>query len=291
MNSMTGFGKSEVEVDGRKLRVEVKSVNNRFLDVNIRQPRFLMPYEEMVRSYIKKNIGRGRIDVFINYSCEREDAKSITMDWSLVNAYVKAAQEIAQKTWVKNDITVSHILRMPDVVTYEENFDDEAAMKQLLTTGLDGAITELKKARAREGGQLQQDIEARLDVLEEVADVIAQKEHTVVQEYKQKLEERLQELLGGASVDEQRVAQEVAIYADKANITEEIVRIRSHVKQFKKLAGQEGAQGRNMDFIVQELNREFNTIGSKSQDTDIMKRVITAKGEIEKIREQIQNIE
>ncbi len=290
MNSMTGFGKCELEVDGRKLRVEMKSVNNRFLDMNIRQPRFMMQYEDAVRQFVKNNLSRGRVDIFINYSCIREDAKGITVDMGLAAAYVKAAREIAKTTGVPDDISVSHILRLPDVVSCEED-EDAQAVKELLLKCLDGAVAELKKAREREGGQLKADILERLSMLDGFAQSISSKENTVVEEYRQKLSERISELLNGVAIEEQRLAQEVAIYADRANITEEIVRIKSHVKQFENLAGQAGAQGRNMDFIVQELNREFNTIGSKSQDAEIMKTVIAAKGEIEKIREQIQNIE
>ncbi len=290
MNSMTGFGKCELEVDGRKLRVEMKSVNNRFLDMNIRQPRFMMQYEDAVRQFVKSHLSRGRVDIFINYSCIREDAKGLTVDLGLAAAYVNAARQIAEATGVADDLSVSHILRLPDVVSCEED-EDEQAVKALLLRCLEGAVAELKNARAREGAQLKADILERLDMLAGFAQSISLKEDTVVSEYRQKLTERLAELLGGAAIDEQRLAQEVAIYADRANITEEIVRIKSHVKQFKNLAVQAGAQGRNMDFIVQELNREFNTIGSKSQDADIMKTVIAAKGEIEKIREQIQNIE
>lgn len=292
MKSMTGFGKSERSVDGRKIRVEMKSVNNRFLDLNIRQPRFMMPFEEDVRQYIKAHIIRGRVDVFINYSSEREDSKTVDTDMSLISAYIKAAEMICRATGVENDLTVSQILRLPDAVVVEEMGGDEEALKLLLIDSMEAAVQELVIAREREGKQLWKDITARLNRLLELADDIRGKEHTVVEDYRQKLSVRLEELLGnGNMVDEQRLAQEVAIYADKANITEELVRIESHVRQFHKLADAPGAQGRNMDFIVQELNREFNTIGSKSQDTDILNAVMTAKGEIEKIREQIQNIE
>jgi len=291
LNSMTGFGKSETVIDGRKIRVEMKSVNNRFLDVNIRQPRFMLSYEDMVRQYLKKSLIRGRVDVFINYSSEREDSKTVTIDMALIGAYVKAAKQISEETGVENDLSVTQLMRMPDTVNAEDNTEDEEAMRELLMRALEEAVGELKKARAREGGQLKEDIMRRLSLLDEAAGRIKSKEHVVIDEYRKKLRERLKEVLENNTIDEQRIAQEVAIYADKANITEEVVRIRSHLKQFEKLSGEDGAQGRNMDFLVQELNREFNTIGSKSQDAEILGDVIFAKGEIEKIREQIQNIE
>ncbi len=291
MNSMTGFGKSEIAIDGRKLRIEIKSVNHRFLDISIREPRFMMAYEDTVRQYLKQHLNRGRVDVFINYSSEREDAKNVAVDLSLVAAYVKAAREIAEKTGVTNDLCVSHVLRLPDVVVCEEDAGDEAAIRALLLKNLEAATTELKMARQKEGMQLKADILKRLDLILAYAQEIRERGHIVVEEYRQKLSERLEELLNGVQLDGQRLAQEVALYADRCNVTEELVRVTSHVRQFRHLAEEEGAQGRNMDFIVQELNREFNTVGSKSQDTVILKAVIGGKGEIEKIREQIQNIE
>lgn len=288
---MTGFGKSELTIDGRKLRVEMKSVNNRFLDVSIRQPRFMMSHEETIRKFIKQNLSRGRVDVYINYHSEREDAKNVVADAALAAAYVKAAREVAQKTGVQDDLMLSHVLRMPDVISYEEDDTDGQAMKELLLENLRAAVAELKQARAKEGENLKKDIVKRLETIIEFVDFIHSKAGTVVEEYRQKLTDRLDEMLKSTPVDEQRIAQEIAIYVDKSNITEELVRIRSHVKQFLGLVDAKGAQGRNMDFIVQELNREFNTIGSKSQDTEILSTVISGKAEVEKIREQIQNIE
>ncbi|MEG0251495.1 MAG: YicC/YloC family endoribonuclease [Christensenellaceae bacterium] len=288
---MTGFGKSEIAIDGRKIRVEIKSVNHRFLDISIRQPRFLMFLEDDVRKLLKMHLNRGRIDVFINYSSEREDAKKVLVDMPLVRAYVEAANQIVKQTEIKDDLAISHIMRLPDVVTYEEEDSDEEALKDLLTINLNAALAELMDARQREGNQLKNDIVKRLGLILESAQRIHEKEDTVVGEYKQKLNDRLKEILDGSEVDQQKLAQEVAFFADRCNITEEIVRIKSHVKHFKASMEENTPQGRNMDFIVQELNREFNTIGSKSQDMEIVEAVIAGKGEIEKIREQIQNIE
>lgn len=293
MRSMTGFGKSEITLDGRKLRVEIKTVNHRFLDINIRLPRFLMFLEEHARNVLKENIARGRVDVYINYSSEREDAKSVTVDMALASAYIKAGKEIAGKTGIEDDLTLSHVIRMPDVITYEDAPGDDEELTRLLDENLKCAVAELNRAREKEGEQLKKDVVLRLDLILKLAGEIEKQSETVVEEYKKKLKDRLAELLEGVDVDEHRLMQEVAVYADRCNITEEIVRIKSHVKQFRRSADETSAAplGRNMDFIVQELNREFNTIGSKAQNTDIIKHVIAGKGEIEKIREQIQNIE
>lgn len=291
MKSMTGFGKSEIAIDGRKLRVEIKTVNHRFLDISIREPRFLMFLEDDVRRHIKKHLSRGRVDVFIYYSSERTDAKTVIVDMPLIKAYLKAAEELGECAGIQNDLTVTSLMRLPDAVVYEDENADEDALRTLLYTNLDAALEELKKAREKEGEQLKNDIIQRLDTILSYVGQIEGKEDIVVQEYKAKLKERIEELLDGAEVDEQRLAQEVAFYADRCNITEEAVRLRSHVKQFKASTAENAPQGRNMDFIVQEMNREFNTIGSKTQDNEILKQVIAGKGEVEKIREQIQNIE
>lgn len=291
MKSMTGFGKSEIAIDGRKLRVEIKTVNHRFLDISIREPRFLMFLEDDVRKHIKKHLSRGRVDVFIYYSSERSDAKDVIVDMPLINAYLKAAEDIAVHAGIENDLTVTSLMRLPDAVNYQDENADEAALRKLLYANLDAALDELKKAREKEGEQLKDDIVQRLDTILSYVGQIEAKEDIVVREYQAKLKERIGELLDGAEVDEQRLAQEVAFYADRCNITEEVVRLKSHVKQFLAATAEDAAQGRNMDFIVQEMNREFNTIGSKTQDNEILKCVIAGKGEVEKIREQIQNIE
>lgn len=288
---MTGFGKCEKSIDGRKIRIEIKTVNNRFLDINIRQPRFMICYEELIRTNIKKQLQRGRVDVFIYYSSDRSDSKSVSVDISLVEGYMKAAELIAEHIGIKNDLTVSQIMKLSDAVIIEENENDEEAVKQLLSETLEESLKELITARRIEGSQLKIDILKRLDLLIAITDEIKEFEEVVVEEYRTKLKDRLDAVLENNMIDEQRLAQEAAVYADRINITEELVRIGSHILRFKALANESGAQGRNMDFIVQELNREFNTIGSKSQNGIILENVLKAKGEIEKIREQIQNVE
>lgn len=291
MKSMTGFGKCEIAEEGRKFRVEIKSVNHRFLDINIRMPRFLLFLEDEIRKYLKTVLARGRVDVFVNYTCERDDAKKILVDSALIHGYWHAAQEIEQSLGLPNTVQTADLLRLPDAVSFEENEVDQEAIKALLLKTVEAAAAELTSAREAEGRELMADIGGRLKLILNAAAEIEGKEETVLAEYRQKLTDRIAELLDNVPVDETRIAQEVALYADKSNITEEVVRIRSHVEQFSKSAATGLPQGRNLDFIVQELNREFNTIGSKSSDAGITKLVISGKVEIEKIREQIQNLE
>ena len=291
MKSMTGFGKSEITNDGRKIRVEIKSVNHRFLDINIRMPRFLLFLEEEIRKYLKTVLARGRVDVFVNYSSERADAKKVVVDMPMIHGYFEAAAEIEKSLGIQNSLNTSDLLRLPDAVSFEENDADEDALKDLLLSTVRVAAQELIAAREAEGAELLVDISQRLAQILLLADEIAKKEDIVLEEYRLKLKERITDMLDGTSMDETRLAQEVAIFADRCNITEEVVRVRSHVDQFTVAVSSGLPQGRNLDFIVQELNREFNTIGSKSSDAGITKMVINGKVEIEKIREQIQNLE
>ena len=291
MKSMTGFGKSEITNDGRKIRLEIKSVNHRFLDINIRMPRFLLFLEEEIRKYLKTVLARGRVDVFVNYSSERADAKKVVVDMPMIHGYYEAAAEIEKSLGIQNSLNTSDLLRLPDAVSFEENDADEDALKDLLLSTVRVAAGELIAAREAEGAELLVDISQRLAQILLLADEIAKKEDIVLEEYRLKLKERITDMLDGTSMDETRLAQEVAIFADRCNITEEVVRVRSHVDQFTVAVSSGLPQGRNLDFIVQELNREFNTIGSKSSDAGITKMVINGKVEIEKIREQIQNLE
>ena len=291
MKSMTGFGKSEITMNGRKIRVEIKSVNHRYLDINIRMPRFLLFLEDEVRKHLKKTLSRGRVDVFVNYSSEREDAKKVSLDLSVVRGYLDAAKQIDRELNIKNDLQSADLLRLPDAVSFEENETDEDALRALLLEAVQTAAAELVSAREAEGAQLLADVNSRLADILKISKEIALKEDTVLEEYRGKLKQRIESLMESVPLDETRLAQEVAIYADKCNVTEEVVRIQSHIDQFLDAVGTGLPQGRNLDFIVQELNREFNTIGSKSGDAGITKMVIAGKVEIEKIREQIQNLE
>lgn len=291
MKSMTGFGKSELSEDGRKIRVEMKSVNHRFLDISIRIPRFLLSMEDDIRKYLKGTLSRGRVDVFVNYFSERTDARRVLVDYSMIRGYWQAAQEIEKSEGIPNNLQAAELLRLPDAVSFEENDEDTDAVRALLFKAVAAAEQELTAARESEGKELLGDILMRLQTVLTAAEQIESRESDVLEGYRERLGLRVSELLGDSPVDDARLAQEVALYADKANITEEVVRVRSHVEQFTKAARSGQPQGRNLDFIVQELNREFNTIGSKANDAGITKMVIAGKVEIEKIREQIQNLE
>ena len=291
MNSMTGFGRAEIEENGHKFAVEIKTVNHRFLDMNLRMPRFLLFLEDSVRAAVKDRLARGRVELFVNYSCTKERERAVKVDMSLVKGYLAAAGEILAAADVTNDLTVTALMEMRDVVTFEEEKDDEEEIKAVLLKAVHTALDDLIAARRREGETISQDMLARAAGLLEILGTIEAREPLVVEEYKGKLRNRLEEFLAETDIDENRFNAEILYFADRSSITEEIVRIKSHVAQLKDTLQGDEASGRNLDFLIQELNREFNTIGSKSSDVDITKAVLKAKGEVEKIREQVQNIE
>jgi len=291
MQSMTGFGRADTEIDGRLISAEIKSVNHRYLDINIRMPRFLGFLEEDVRKAIRAQLNRGRVDVFINYQTSREDAKSVEINMPVIKSFLMAAEQIEESAGVKNNMTMSDVLSLPETVKVRDADEDEDALKTLLLKSIGDALEKIEDARAKEGASLKEDISMRLDLLKEFTNGIEQLSDTVVDEYKEKLKNRLKDLIEATDMDESRFNTEVAIFADKCNITEEIIRLKTHLNAFKKDLEKKGPCGRRFDFLVQEINREFNTIGSKSSDVTITSIVIEAKAELEKIREQIQNIE
>ena len=291
MKSMTGFGRAEAENNGNKITVEIKSVNHRFLDMNIRLPRTLMFLEEEARGIIKSHIARGRLEVYINYITTGEQPRKVTVDKGLLKSYAAAIDEMAQTVQIPNDVALSHLIRVPDMLVVEELEADEEELRTLLKQAVTGAVQKLGEAREKEGAQLQKDISSRLVLLKEIVQEIEGREDIVVEEYREKLKKRLEELLKGTELDENRFQAEIVYYADRQNVTEEVVRLKSHISGFEKSIGAKQPQGRQFDFIVQEMNREFNTIGSKSSDLTIVNAVLRGKSEVEKIREQIQNIE
>ena len=291
MRSMTGFGRSEAEKDGRKMTIEIKSVNHRFLDVNIRMPRTLGFAEEGIRKAVKSRLARGRVDIFVNYTSLGEDAKKAEADMGLIKSYLEAARYAAKQTGLEDDLALSHIIRVPDAIVVEEAQEDEELQTALVQQALAGALTALADMRAREGKALMGNINECLDGLEGVVDTVRGRTGYVAEEYSEKLKTRITELLSGTDIDETRFNTEIAYIADKADVTEEIVRLQTHITQFRKASGKGEAMGRKLDFIVQEMNRELNTIGSKSQDIPITDAVIEGKSLVEKIREQVQNIE
>ena len=280
MRSMTGYGRASLERDGRELTLELKTVNHRFLDLNIRLPRALLFLEDGMRKGLNARLARGHVDVFINYRNAREDAREVTLDGALLKAYARAMDEAAEMLpGVRDDRSLTRLVAMPDVLTVAEKAEDQDAVTALCADVLNLACESIGR-----------DLAAKVGNLERIAGEIAERAPGVVKDYQQRLNERIAELLQSPP-DPQRMAQEVALFADRAAIDEELVRLSSHFAQFRHLLAQQEPVGRKLDFLVQEMNREVNTIGSKASDLEIGRRVVEAKAEIEKIREQVQNIE
>lgn len=291
VQSMTGFGSATLEHDGRTVTVELKSVNHRYLDPNIRMPRYIGFAEDTIRKALTKCIARGHVDVSVNYRNTRKDAREIVIDTGLLSAYLTAAREAGKESGLEDDITLTNALKVPDIMSVIEAPEDQGEVCVLVEQAVLKAAESLAAMRKAEGERLYNDLIARVQTIANIRSGIAQRAPAVVSEYKEKLDARVAELAGGVEVDKARLATEVALFADRANIDEELVRLASHVEQFKQLMDSSEPSGRKLDFIVQEMNREFNTMGSKANDVEIVNLVLEGKGEVEKIREQIQNIE
>lgn len=290
-NSMTGFGRANVLFDGRELTMELKSVNHRYLDLSFRMPRHISFIEDEIRRLLAERLTRGHVDVYITYRNTRNDARTAVFDASLLKAYIDAANQCAEQFGLRNDLTATSALRLPDVMDVVEAEEDREALIKLADDALEKACAELIEMRRVEGERLCADLLSRLDTVLGLRERIKERAPLVVEDYRNKLTERIASVLESAEVDTARLATEIAIFADKANIDEELVRLASHVAAARELLENGNAVGRKMDFIVQEMNREFNTIGSKANDKDITALVIEGKAEIEKIREQVQNLE
>ncbi|MDO4547499.1 MAG: YicC/YloC family endoribonuclease [Clostridia bacterium] len=290
MNSMTGYGRHTAQRDGRQLTIELKSVNHRYLDLSFRMPRAISFLEEDARKLLSARLSRGHVDLFASYVNTRDDAVTVVADMTLFSAYEKALEELRGKSDLEDDRTLMALARMPDVLRVEQTQEDAQALKELMNEALSGALDEMSAMRSREGQSLKVDLLSRIDELERLNGVIKQRYPDTVAEYTRRLRERVEELLG-QNIDEMRLMQEVAIMADRSSISEEVVRIESHIAQIRESVESPEAVGRKLDFIVQELNREMNTISSKSQDIPITQAVVAAKSEIDKLREQVQNIE
>lgn len=290
-NSMTGFGRANLLVDGREMTVELKSVNHRYLDLSFRMPRHISFLEDEIRRFLTEKLTRGHVDVFLTYRNSRNDARTVVFDDSLLEAYLAAAAVCSQKYGLRNDMSVTGALKLPDVADVAEAEEDREAVVSLLLDTLSNAVEELICMRRLEGERLCADLLKRLDTLLDIRAAIAERAPCVVEDYRNKLNERIAAILTTAEIDQTRLATEVALFADKANIDEELVRLLSHAAAARELLENGIAVGRKLDFIVQEMNREFNTIGSKANDKDITALVIEGKAEIEKIREQVQNLE
>lgn len=289
MNSMTGYGKGVAESAGRKVGVEIKSVNHRFLDMNIKLPRTLGFAEDIIRSEVKGAVTRGHLDVYVNY--ERESGGKISMDEQLARDYCTMAAKAAMKFSITNDLSVSALFRMPEVVVVKEEDEDEEAVGKLVEQAVREALKGLSVMRAKEGEMLMRDFSEKLANISAFVDEVEKLAPVTVEEHKNRMRERITEMLGDVAFDEARLMNEAAFFADKVAVDEEIARLRSHIAHFKDICAAGGALGKKLDFIVQEMNRETNTIGSKCSDSKIAQCVISAKCEIEKVREQVQNVE
>ncbi len=291
ISSMTGYGRGSASIDGREMTVELKSVNHRYLDLGMRLPRHIGFLEDVFRTELSAKLSRGHVDLFVSYRNVRNDARTIVIDESLLSQYLLAARAAGERLGLQDDLTLSNALRLPDVSDIVEADEDREAVASLAKEATALAIAELKSMRAAEGQRLYHDFMQRADTVLALTEQISERAPLVVQEYRQKLDERIAQLLNDTEVDRARLATEVALFADRASIDEEIVRLRSHVTQMRQSLLSDEPSGRKLDFIVQEMNREFNTIGSKANDAQLVNAVIAGKGEIEKIREQVQNIE
>ena len=290
MRSMTGYGRCQVVEDGREMTVEVKSVNHRFLDLSCRLGRNLTFLDDAVRSGVSAKLARGHVDVFVSYANHREDAREVRVDTALAQAYKRGFKELAVVFGAARMPSLADYARLPDVMTVQEREEDQQVVRALFERALDGALDNLIAMRTQEGERLKADLLEKIANLEALQQQIAARAPGVVEDYRDRLNQRIAQLLNG-EIDEARLATEVAIFADRAAIDEELVRLVSHFEQVRKTVELTEPVGRRLDFLVQELGREVNTIGSKAQDTQIAGWVVQAKGEIEKLREQVQNIE
>ena len=291
IKSMTGFGRCEVLKDSRKFTVELKSVNHRYLDVNIRMPKKLNFFETSIRTLLKSYADRGKVDIFITYEDLSQSQVSVKYNAALAAEYLKYLNQMAEEFSLDNDVRVSTLSRYPEVFTMEECSEDEDELWNGLKEALEGAFSQFVEMRTKEGERLKEDILLKLDLLSEQIRFIEERSPQIIVEYRTKLEEKMRELLEDTQIDDNRIAAEVILFADKICTDEEVVRLKCHIQHMKETLEESNGIGRKLDFIAQEMNREANTILSKANDLDISNRAISLKTEIEKIREQIQNIE
>ena len=291
IKSMTGFGRCEVQEAERKITVEMKSVNHRYLDVAIKMPKKLNFFEAAIRNELKNYIQRGKVDIFIAYEDYTDTNVCVKYNKELAAEYMGYLNQMAEDFQMDNDVRVSTLSRYPEVLTMEEQTIDEEKLWQLLSKAIKGAAEGFVNTRIKEGENLREDLIGKLDGMLTHVDFITSRSPQIIAEYKQKLEDKVKELLEDAKVDENRLLMEVTIFADRVCVDEELVRLPSHIETTKDTLLKGGSIGRKLDFIAQEMNREANTILSKSNDLEISNHAIELKTEIEKVREQIQNIE
>ena len=292
IRSMTGYGKQSLSIDGREYQIEIKSVNHRYLDINIKMPKTLSYLEDTIKKEISEKIKRGKIDVFITFENNSQEGKNIKINKELAKLYINQLKELAQEEKISSNIEVIEIAKFPDILTIKMDEEDEKIKQEIMQTTQE-ATNKIIEMKNIEGEKIAQDLLQRISNIENKIMEISEKSTGLIQEYVVKLEKRIQEILKTEEIDKSRLAQEVVIYADKCSIEEEITRLKSHIYQFKNLISnnENETKGKKLDFIIQEMNRETNTIGSKANNLEITNGVIDIKTELEDIREQIQNIE
>lgn len=291
IKSMTGFGRSEIVKGNRKISVEIKSVNHRYLEAGIKMPKKLNVFESRMRDLLKKYATRGKIDIFINYEDDSENQVNLKFNQNIADEYMAIFNNMSEKYNLKNDMTVGGLARFPEVITMDEVQEDEEELWHFIEEAMKVALEQFVNTRILEGENLKKDLLGKLDHMEELVAFVEKRSPEIMKEYRSKLEGKVKELLGDTTIDESRIATEVIIYADKICVDEETVRLRSHIEHARKCLNEDGGIGRKMDFIAQEMNREANTTLSKANDIEISNAAIDLKTEIEKVREQIQNIE
>lgn len=291
VKSMTGFGRAVKELDGYVITVELKSVNHRYFEFYSRCPRQYGFIDDKIKSFVNSRVARGKIECFVGIEALNTEAADVAVNHTLASAYIKALKELSDTYELREDYGAFSISRMQDVLVVKKAEEDEERIWNLVKTVADEAIDKFTEMRAVEGKKMYDDVYSRTEFILDTVSFIEERSPQTVKEYNDKLIERVHEIIGDAALDEARIIQEVAIYADKVAVAEETVRLRSHIEQLRNFLNSDEAIGRKMDFLVQEINRETNTIGSKCNDVEIARKVVDMKAEIEKIREQIQNIE
>lgn len=291
LKSMTGYGRQEALVSGKKILVEIRSVNQRFTDYNIKLPRHLVFMEDKVRKYASEWITRGKVDIYISVDSYDEADKNVTLNTALAKNYVEVLRQLRDECDLRDDISVMGVARFADIFKTERKEEDEDAVWNDVKGVMKDAMESFAAMRSREGERIEKDLTERIEYMKTLAERIDERSPQTVGEYRERLYSKIEEVLEDKDIDESRILTEVAIFADKIAVNEETVRLGSHFEEFYNIVGSGKPAGRKLDFLIQEINREVNTIGSKAQDIEIAKLVVALKGEIEKLREQVQNIE
>ena len=291
IRSMTGYGRHQASVNGMDITVEIKSVNHRYYEYSSRLPRTYGFLDDKLKSYLQGRIARGKVEVYVSIDTVDAPGSDVVVNYSLADSYVKALKDLSARYGLKDDVSAMSLTRFPDILTVRKAPEDEDAVWDAVRSVAEKALDASVTMREREGARLKEDVLSRAATILQLVEQVEERSPQTVQAHMEKVQARMRELLDGAAVDEQRLLTEAALYADKIAVAEETVRLRSHIAQLEQMMESSEAIGRKLDFLVQEINREANTTGSKCQDVELARIVVEIKAEVEKIREQIQNIE